>query len=913
MPENVQTGLRLKIRDPQGRVYERSLEGACMILGRDPRASICLDHPSVSRRHCEIRMQTNGALLVRDLGSTNGTALNGMLITESALHPGDVLQLGDMRVMLEREAPPQPEIPTAPLEEPSEEDHLDVVESLEPVASSSPFAAEWTAAQQEEDESEATAISGVLQSGASQARRYKSAFATLFEVAKVSARLTHLEAGREFYDQVLETLRKAFPKADNIAVLKRSLSDRDTGGWGEATRHGMEVVAQEFFVTPEGSSAGPSRAAIQALARSRRALYAVDVQKDPRFANSESVRSRHLRSIMCVPLTSVEDHLLGALYVESVTNPFCFDTFDLKLLSAFAIHVATAMENHRRYELLDRAYAKSHLEAQEALRDKVALTLAVRQSEKKFRALFEQNALGAALIHVRTGVIQEANEGLARLTGFSRRELTGRPFRDLFPSPEALAIQDWVRLVLQKNEASAETRLRHADGGAVTVIQSSRVFSFNEENYILTNFLNIMQRKQAEQEVKTQLRRISTLQEFSQACASTLEPTRLYRLIYEKVRSVIPTDAFLISLLTRGGEGLRAVFAVDIIDGQPQIVIDREVTPADRPVMSQIVQKREPLLILRKPEDLADPPLRTFGSAQRSASLIFVPMVAGDTVIGLISTQSYTPNAYDSSQSDLLHSLATQAAMAIQNARLFDSIRRQREELQQLSNRILQAQEQERGRIARELHDGIGQVLTGLRMQLQSMTQPGRPDDSAIRRSALHDALELSSRAIEDLRNIALDLRPSMLDDLGLVPTLEWFCSEFSRRHGIKVEFHCDLNEEKLPDDLESALYRIVQEGLGNILKHAKATEAEVTLESDERAIRLTVRDNGKGFDPNDLPAWQSQRHCSGILNMKERASMVGGSMNLQSAPGAGTVLLFEIPLSGRAHPWRKPAQKSGS
>ncbi len=901
MPETVTTTYRLRIRNPNGRVHDWTLGAGVTIVGRDPQATLSIQHPSVSRRHCEIRRLDTGSLIIRDLGSTNGTALNGILVSESVIAPGDILQLGDIRIEVLSEEPAIPKPPSpAPVQRTG---GLDIVESLSPEA---PLQLPAVGEGEEEDGG-VTSFSVSPPQMANRFRRLQTAFGTLISLGSFSGRMLELRSDEDFYEFVLESLRTVFPKADNIAILARPRFDPE----GEAPAAApdsadmLEVAAQEFYVAPEGSTASPSRAVLQSVMENKRGIAAVDAQNDPRFQKSESVRQRHLRSVLCMPALR-NAQVYGALYIESVTNPFCFDTQDLQVLGFMASQMAAAIEFRRSHESLARAYDRSHSEAQSAIRDKVALTLAVRQSEVKFRALFEQSALGILLVDARSGIIQEANEALALLLDIPRRELAGRPFRDLFPSPESLAIGDWLRLVRQRGEANAETRLVRSDGAHVAVFQSSRSLNVGNEEMVLVNYLNITERKRAEQESKTQLRRLTTLQEISLAFMSTLDLARLYRQVYEKVRSVIPTDAFMISIVQRGGETMRPAFIVDLVDGQPQTFIDRQTVPVNTPLVKRLIEKREPVLILHRSEnEELDTPLVAFGTPRRSASLLFVPMIAGDTVIGTMSAQSYTPDAYDSSHPDLLLSIATLAALAIQNARFYDSIRRQREDLLHLSNQLLEAQEQERGRIARELHDGVGQILTGLKLNLKSALQ-SIPDMDKVLAGKFADALDLTTRAMEDLRAISLDLRPSMLDDLGLIPTLEWYCSEIQRRHGLEVEFSSDMNGPKIPDRIEASLYRIVQEGLGNIVKHAKAKRASVDIVQHHQNISLKITDNGQGFDPGELPAWQSQRHCSGILNMKERAAMLGGSFHLASAPGEGAVLTFEIPLSGRSHTWPK-------
>ncbi len=894
MPDPTKTGIRLHISDPDGHFNCHPFPGGRVVIGRDSRAGISLRHRSISRRHCELVDQDNGDLLVRDLGSTNGTILNGVQVAEAAVHPGDVIQLGSLRIIIEREGDtlnPLPEI--GPETDEEDEGEFAVLHTI-------PSAVGEDEQPITVEDSERTALPEDPRALRNRFRRLHNAYTSLIAISNLSARLTRVRSGREFFDLVIESLRTAFPKADNVAILKRVREDSPLNDRNVTKESGLsvEVVAQEFYVAPEGSSAAPSRAAIQTMLASQRALYAVDAQNDPRLQKSDSVHIRGLRAVMCVPMF-VEDRLVGGLYVESVRNPLCFDAFDLELMNVFANHVATAMENRRLYQALDGAYEKLHQEAQQARRDRIALNLAVRQSEKKFRALFEQNTLGTALIDSASGLIEEANEGLARLTGISRRDLSGKPFRDLFPSPESLAISDWIKFVLNRGEGGAETRIQHVNGQIFTVYHTCRALRLSDKDLILSNLLNISARKRAEQEIQTQLRRITTLQEINQSLMATLDLNRLYRLVYEKVRSVIPTDAFLISLINPDADQIRPVFSIDLVDGQPQIFHDRDWKPTSTPFYRKILEDRQPVMELRQPEQEL-PAYSCFGvETRRSASLLFVPMIAGDTVLGLMTVQSYSFNAYDESHLDLLLSIATLAAVALQNARLFDSVRRHREDLQQLSNQIFQAQEAERGRIARELHDGIGQILTGIKMNLES-TARSLPDGSLQDRPQLTDAINLTARAIGDLRAISLDLRPSMLDDLGLAPTLNWLCAEVGRRHGLEVRCSIEVVNESIPDPTETAVYRIVQEALGNIVKHAKANEARVDLVKIGDLLRLSILDNGNGFDVNDLPRWQAERQCSGILNMKERAGLLGGTFNLSSTPGEGTLLSFSIPLTGR-------------
>jgi signal transduction histidine kinase len=212
-------------------------------------------------------------------------------------------------------------------------------------------------------------------------------------------------------------------------------------------------------------------------------------------------------------------------------------------------------------------------------------------------------------------------------------------------------------------------------------------------------------------------------------------------------------------------------------------------------------------------------------------------------------------------------------------------------ELKDLSARLCDAQEQERRAISRELHDEVGQSLTALLMELGNLAAVV-PADAALRRS-LESIRKLAETSVSVVRNMALLLRPSMLDDLGLVPALQWQAREISKRTGMAVAVDADTVADHLPEEHKTCVYRVVQEALNNCARHASARNVRIRVVQERDRIRLSVLDDGKGFDSAHVRGL-------GLLGMEERVTHLGGQFHLHSERGRGAELFVEIPLAFR-------------
>jgi len=219
-------------------------------------------------------------------------------------------------------------------------------------------------------------------------------------------------------------------------------------------------------------------------------------------------------------------------------------------------------------------------------------------------------------------------------------------------------------------------------------------------------------------------------------------------------------------------------------------------------------------------------------------------------------------------------------------------------DLVDLSARLVDLQEQERRRIAGELHDAIGGALTGMAIELELLSKTpaleGKPPEPHLLsiRDQIHSTIDMVQR-------ISYELRPAILDDLGLSSAMRWYIDSFRARTGIKARLRISLTEERLPEAIEIALFRITQEALTNVFRHSKAASVSVTLSKRRNSLWLSIKDNGVGFDPDDLTQ-EPQKRGFGLFGIKERLKGVGGRLDLQSEPGKGTRLVATIPLGPR-------------
>jgi signal transduction histidine kinase len=374
------------------------------------------------------------------------------------------------------------------------------------------------------------------------------------------------------------------------------------------------------------------------------------------------------------------------------------------------------------------------------------------------------------------------------------------------------------------------------------------------------------------------LRHLESLNEIGEALAGELELEPLLGLVADRLRALVNARLILIALPDPGREGLR-IAAADGEGSDAYGLVGMELELGGSKTGRVLQRGRS-----ERVDSVLDDPEIDQQAARRMGvrSALYVPLVVQAHPIGVVvahdklgATSSFTDDDVR-----LAESLASRAAIAVDLSRRVsrDSVRR-----------VVEAQEEERARLARELHDETGQALTSILLGLRALEDRVDTDEG---RTAASELRALVVSTLQDVRRLAVELRPAALDDFGLVPALERLRDTVSEQSALSVDVQSSLGEHRLPSEIETMLYRAVQEALTNVLKHAEASRVTVRLTRGDKSVVLVVHDDGKGFDP--LAARQDGL---GLVGMRERVALLGGRFAVESSVGAGTMLRAEIPL----------------
>jgi signal transduction histidine kinase len=401
-------------------------------------------------------------------------------------------------------------------------------------------------------------------------------------------------------------------------------------------------------------------------------------------------------------------------------------------------------------------------------------------------------------------------------------------------------------------------------------------------------------------------RQLEGLQKTIAALSAELHLDPLLHLIAEQTASIFNTSAAAVlmwdqareTLVVRAHYGLPADFARHLRLPYQRILSELGHSP-DADLLT-IYDMTAPVQTgaggaTEYPGYVKEELVNILGAAPDLCSALLCALQMGGQLMGALVVFHDCPRQFHPDEKALARTLAQQAAIAIENAQLYNALQAERERLRALSIRLTQAQESERTRIARELHDEAGQSLTAVRLQLDFIASVLPPDTPEPVHEQIDEAQTLVSRTLEEIRRISIDLRPSLLDDLGLMPALRWQCDHFSRHVNLKTHFESKGNVRRLDADVETAVYRAAQEALTNIARHAQATEAKIMLDYQDERLCLVIADNGQGFSETAYKGMGV-----GLTGMRERIATVGGTLYVDSSPGDGLTLRIEVPLKPR-------------
>jgi PAS domain S-box-containing protein len=408
-------------------------------------------------------------------------------------------------------------------------------------------------------------------------------------------------------------------------------------------------------------------------------------------------------------------------------------------------------------------------------------------------------------------------------------------------------------------------------------------------------FRDITQRKRLEAELARRTHEIEGLLVVSQKLSSVLDAEEVVRVTVQSlVSTLVHADAATLWLYDNSSDSLvlKAVAGPYAAFATGEVVI-----PAHGNTLADVFHTAE----AKQTEQSAG--TSVYASVQQAPfhlahTSLCVPLIANNKALGVLCADStVVGNPLDESDLRLLWSLATHTAIALENAELFEQLTSAQERTRKLSQQIIRAHEAERRRIARELHDELGQGLLLIKLDLE-IIRDQLPDSMSIFRSGLEESIQLAGKVTEEMRALSMELRPAILDDMGLATALEWYARRFRERTGIETRIrHTQLNT-RLSEEIETAVFRCVQEALTNALRHAAATMIDIDVTRKEFDLYVTVQDNGTGFKKDILkPTGAVEAGGQGLSSMVERLRLIEGELNIASVPGEGTRLDIRIPL----------------
>jgi len=416
--------------------------------------------------------------------------------------------------------------------------------------------------------------------------------------------------------------------------------------------------------------------------------------------------------------------------------------------------------------------------------------------------------------------------------------------------------------------------------------------------------VDISDRKKTEAELQQRYEQISAMQRLSFGLAQSLHLEQRLQNALSVVLDVTTFDAGLIYLLDETHNDLVVQFSRGLT---PEFLEKVEHWKIGKGNTGKAAETGIPIYLDDAATDsLFDPTLRTLENIRGFAT---IPLVSKGKLLGVLSIIQRQPFTFSDDLKLMLQTFGKQIGVALENATLYESTREREQELREMSHTMVRLQEDERKRFAREIHDGLSQVLTMLKIntELTVKSFESEPEKSL---TYLQEVLTLANEAEAEAKHLANDLRPTILDDFGLKAAIKLHAANFERRTGISVDLHLPFYEARFDSMIETSLFRIVQELLANVAKHAQATKVTIQFLIRDGVLALIVADNGKGFLLHEQEQHADNIH-HGLRNMRERVEFFGGTFRVESTPHHGTEIMIEIPIRNNALATDEPSPKS--
>jgi PAS domain S-box-containing protein len=693
----------------------------------------------------------------------------------------------------------------------------------------------------------------------------------------------------------------------------------------------------------------------QHLSAYKRALQArgciqiSDARIDPLPELGNKILSRAgMRSSLIIPI-GLGERMLAIFHVGLAKQTKTFSMEELGLVQTMANQVGTALQNCRLIEDLERNHAqilqqaellktqyreqKMLFELAQALTSSADLEKLLKLACQKVTELLNTERSSIALVNpdgksfTIRALYPEKGAARSKVVGFAFTPEANPELEKIVAQQEPFVANDTSRLPKQgsgrryllsrgiKSTIAVPLISRGKVIGFITAVTTEKIHYYTPEEIrlLLTisnpiaatidNYLLFENLKEQAQKLLKQSEEKDILLQVSHALSQTMDLDEVAKVGARVVGKALRADRCAVLLLASDGNHLevKGFYSEDPADAQR--LIDKRFAIVNEAKWKNIITKRKLLVTNDLPASFSGSELKNHCLKEGIKSVLASGMFFGKKMVGVLSISCIKEQrTFNQEEMKLIQAIANQIAVAIENARLMEVVKKHTQDLKELSSQLMKVQENERKRIARELHDEVGQMLQSMKMNLDRIrrnltAEPTRTEDT---KDWLIDTEKLLSQTIDDIRTLTFDLRPSMLDDFGLISTLRWYIGDFAKRSNIKVVLKGKEEKYRFPLEIEVNLYRIIQEALTNVAKHAQATEVSIFLSQKDSTTILSVKDNGKGFDANTVLS--SPQRGMGIFNMKERVSLLGGSFEIISQPRKGTRVNVKIPFTEVKH-----------
>ncbi len=542
----------------------------------------------------------------------------------------------------------------------------------------------------------------------------------------------------------------------------------------------------------------------------------------------------------------------------------------------------------------------------------------VRESEQWLYTILHSISDGVIAVDMEER-IRFINPVAEELTGKQRLDVIDQPLDDILAlvyanTEERVAISHAMEFFQSQNlRTGFEALLLHKDNRRTPVeIFISPLTNKDVQMGMVLAFRDISERKRSLEEIHRYATRSQALLKAAEQLNAHLDVKAVLSMVCEICNNTLnmtATSAFLHEPSQK--ILISATIAVNnqISDYkfESHLFSTRYKIPTD--LIINLLSESKPIVVINDIQALDIPGIPYLDKIRDMdiRSLAISGMYHNHFLTGILVAQTNgTIRDFTQEDLELLRGLTDHAAIAVGNAILFEQVVASRERQQALTRRLVDVQEDERRNLARELHDQIGQMMTGLQFSLSALLSQASNEQ----KEKIAEIQKLVSNLIAQTREISINLRPSMLDDTGLILTLFWHFNRYTSQTDIKVNFqHYNLLEKRFQTEIETTVFRIIQEALTNVARYAKTESVDVTLKLEGNVITLEISDQGQGFD---LGSVDPSSHV-GLSSMRDRAYSVGGLMEIQTAPHMGTHIHVVIPLVGtverRQHDRHRPAR----